>query len=205
MDRIEFRPAFFTSNRLAFLLFLITVDLLVSFSVFPKLFDIYYKFPDEPGIFQIIVVILIIMIIPLVGFLYMSFFHTRNKKIWIEKDLIYFLNKSHIGAWGMNVFNLKNVTTINYKKKIYYFGKLPSTHYWIVFLMKNNKREEIPLFGWDAETLKNVIFYLKGKFPHIKFDTHVYRDSSAVISGVHEFLQKHKKNKASYDVSTKTQ
>lgn len=193
MEKIEFKPAFITSNRFIALCLILAIDLILSVTTIPQLYTIYRSFPHEPGIFPMLVILLAVMIIAPLAIIGISINKIRNHKIWIEKNLIYFLNKSSIGSWGMHVVNLDNVTSINHRRRLTYFAGLPKVYYWLLFHYKNGKKDEIPLEGWDENTLKNIVYYLKGKYHSVKYDTHVYRDSSAILSGVHEFLQKHKK------------
>jgi hypothetical protein len=55
--------------------------------------------------------------------------------------------------------------------------------------MKDKSKQEIFLNGWDMQNLKNLFFYMRGKYPAIKFNTIVLKDSSEKLSGLDELIQ----------------
>jgi hypothetical protein len=62
--------------------------------------------------------------------------------------------------------------------------------YWIIFKLNNGESQEIILNGWDVGSIKNLFYYLRGKFPSVKFNSIVLKDSPAKLAGVEEYLKK---------------
>ena len=45
------------------------------------------------------------------------------------------------------------------------------------------------LSGWDIQNMKNLFFYLRGKYPSIKYNNIVLKDSSEKLSGLSELMK----------------
>ena len=134
------------------------------------------------------------MIFPFLIIISIIIFRRNSKKISIEEEFIYFKNKPIFKGWQTKMINLSKVHLISERKQIAYTytGKvlIPIIYYWLVFNYQDGSKDEASIFGWDNETLKNILFLLRGKYPKIKMNTYLFRDSSADLSGVTEFLQK---------------
>ncbi len=60
----------------------------------------------------------------------------------------------------------------------------------LVFYLHDGEKEVVPLFGWDNGTLREVIIYMKGKHPKIKYHTTVYKDSEEKLAGLLDYTEK---------------
>lgn len=173
---------------------ILAVDSILYFFVFQKAYDLYLEFPTDPVVNQVFLMTTISMILPFLIIISIIIFRRNSKTISIDGEFIYFKNKSILKGWQTKVINLSKVHLISERKQIAYTytGKtlIPIIYYWLVFNYQNGNKDEASIFGWDNETLKNIFFLLRTKFPKIKINTYLFRDSSADLSGVTEFLQK---------------
>jgi hypothetical protein len=73
-----------------------------------------------------------------------------------------------------------------------YTGKtlVPVTIYWLVFEGVDGVKQELLLSGWDGSTIKNLFYFIKGKFPNVKFNNILMKDSPERLSGVDEYFKK---------------
>lgn len=123
--------------------------------------------------------------------------YTIGKKIEIKDKLIFFKKKTLLGygKWMIEkLIDISQVNTISDKKKVQvvWTGKalMPVTIYWLVFDMKDGTKQDLLLSGWDAGAIKNLFYFIKGKFPNVKFNNILMRDSSEKLSGIDEYLNK---------------
>lgn len=137
-----------------------------------------------------------VTILPPLFFILAILLTTCGKKITIDGKLLFFQEKSFLKSTENKIFNLENIEMIGYRKQaipiLAYKAMLIITRYWFIFFHKDGHKEEISLNGWDISTLKNLIFYLRGKYPKLKWNTHLYRDSSERLSGIDEYLSQSK-------------
>lgn len=195
----EFKGKIFTTARIVFLLLTVVMLSLYGLIIFPKIEFLQQQFPNNPSVLQTKTVINMTFFGAIFAALF-SFliivFNVKNKKITIDKNLLIFSNKSILGNTQIQMIPLNTISHIGYRKLIRYFfagkGIIPIIHYWLVFENQDGKKEEILIDWLDRNTIKEVLLYIKEKFPKITLDTHVLRDSSEKLSGVEDFLEKHK-------------
>lgn len=137
----------------------------------------------------ILVLIWVFFIINLINYL--------GKKIVVEDNLVYFKKKSWLGFgnWKIEkIIDFSQVAWVREKQKTHFLhtskGAVPMVYYWLIFEMKNGSKQELLLNGWDFNGIKNLFFFLRGKFKEIKFDTRILRDSSEKLSGIDQYLGK---------------
>lgn len=195
-EKIQFKPNVFATPTLIILVFVLIIFSIFGFTILPKAYNLYQQFPEQEPL-QILLISLIGTILPPVFFTLAIFLNTRCKKITIDGKLLFFQEKSFLKPINSKIFNLENVEMIGYRKQAtpIFTGKtvVVITHYWFIFFHKDGHKEETSLDGWDINTLKNLIFYLRGKYPKLKWNTHLYRDPPEKLSGIDEYLNQVKK------------
>ena len=194
-DAKEFKPSIFSVPRLAIIIALTAALTIIGLSILPKIINLYKTNPEDPLALQVLLIMSALVILPIPIVFAFILFKSRGKKILIDNDSIHFLGTSIIGTENIKTFNLNEITLIGYKKKPKYsFSLLPFWSSFFEFCYKNGKIDEVLLDGWSNGTLKKVIFYIKEKFPNIKFDTHIYSDSAKELSDLKEFIDRYKAN-----------
>ena len=98
------------------------------------------------------------------------------------------------GHWGIDkLIDLSQVAWIKDRKKVTYVstGKaiIPVMLYWLIFEMKNGSKQELFLNGWDVSGVKNLFYFIRGKFSDIRFNTFILKDSPEKLSGLDEYLK----------------
>lgn len=164
--------------------------------VLPKALNLYQEFPNEPTAIQIIIIISLVIFAMWIFFL-VVLISSLGKKIVVDGKLVYFKKRSFLGfgKWGIDkIIDFSQITWVRDRQKATYIstgkGLVPIIFYWLVFEMNNGVKQELLLNGWDFGGVKNLFYFLRGKFPHVKFDTRILRDSSEKLSGIDELLKK---------------
>jgi len=122
-----------------------------------------------------------------------SIFTSKVRKIVVEKDLVYFMKKSKLGfgQWILDtVIDFSKIVEVTERKKSVFTGKAVVVYYWLIFHAADKGSFEMLLNGWDVQNMKNLFFYLRGKYPKIKFNNIVLKDSSEKLSGLTDLLNK---------------
>jgi hypothetical protein len=187
MSEIEFKPKFFAEGRLISIIAVFIITVIFSSTILPKAFSLYSEFPSQDTLI-IPIMILGAILISWITVLSISFFTVRNKKITIKDNLLLYLSGN-----DSKTIDLKSAESITERKQTSFLftGKtmVPIVNYWFIFTDSNNQKQEILLSGWDTSTVKNALFYIKGKFPKLKINTSFYHDSPEVLSGINELLK----------------
>lgn len=186
-EKIQFKPNIFAAPIPVIFIFIFIISSISGFRLLPKAFSLYQQFPGRESL-QILIFSLIGTILPLTFFILVILISTRGKKIIIDGKLLLFQEKSFLKSPNSKIFNLENVETIGSRKQTIPIGITVITRQFIFFHHKDGHKEEVPLDGWDSTTLKNLIFYLRGKYPKIKWNTHLYQDSPEKLSGIDKYL-----------------
>lgn len=192
MDKFELRPPFFNQMTAFLLIVAMIFSLVLGFTVFPKAYDFYLNYPAEPTAFQVMASIIIADIAVWVLFV-VSIIASKVRKIVVEKNLVYFMKKSKFGfgQWILDiVIDFSKVVEISERKKSVFTGKVVIVYYWLIFQTVDKGSFEILLNGWDIQNMKNLFFYLRGKYPSIKFNNIVLKDSSEKLSGLTDLSNK---------------
>jgi hypothetical protein len=164
--------------------------------VLPKVINFYNEFPNESLGLQMLVVISVVIVMVWVFFI-VVLVSSLGKKIVVEGKLVYFKRKSMLGfgKWEVDkIIDFSQISWVRDRQKATYVstgkGIIPIVFYWLIFEMNSGVTQELLLNGWDIGGVKNLFFFLRGKFPHVKFDTRILRDSSEKLSGIDELLKK---------------
>lgn len=171
------------------LIFIIFISIFVV-DVFPQSYQLYSDFPNSSEArtpFQIMAIIFIGLLISFL-FILKSLI---GKKIKVEDSLIYFMKKSNggFGKWTIEtIIDSSNVEIVKSREKRVFTGKVLIVYYWLIFEMKNGASIEFMVNGWDFDELKKLFYYLRGKYPKIKFNNFLLKDSSEKISGLDELM-----------------
>jgi amino acid transporter len=166
--------------------------ILIIFAVFviPDVYQSYLKYPNSPEARMPLQMIMALFTGLFILFIFM-FKSLTGRKIKVEDSLIYFMKKSNggFGNWRIdNIIDSSNVEIVKSREKRVYTGKAVIIYYWLIFEMKNGSPIEIMTNGWDFEELKKLFYYLRGKYPKIKFNNFLLKDSSEKLSGLDELM-----------------
>lgn len=192
MDKFELKSPFFNSMSVFFLFVALATSLLLGLTILPKLYDLYLSFPNEPTIYQIFAGISFTEIIVWLMFVG-SIISSKSRKITVDNGTVYFERRTGwgLGDWVIDkVIDFSKIAEITERKKSVFTGKVVITYYWLVFRTTDNGSFEMLLNGWDIPSVKNLFFYLRGKYPAIKFNNIVLKDSSEKLSGLVDLLSK---------------
>ena len=109
----------------------------------------------------------------------------RITKIRVDESLVYFMKKSLFTKWKIDkLIDFTKVKTIKDRKQMHYIGKGILTYYYLIFEMNDNSKQELFLNGYDIAGVKNLFFYIRGKFPEIMFNNDLLRDSPEKLIGL---------------------
>lgn len=189
MWKLEFQPLFFSTERLILTILFFSISIFLSTIALPKIFAVPNLPNNQPDVFRIVLIsslatgIAWIVIVPAV-------IQMRGKRIWIENDLIYFVNKPVIGKIASNPIQLSQIQLIEGRRDKLKFLPIPIPiiFHHLNFTLKNGQNELVPLSGWDNATLKCVLFYIKGRYPNVVMNTHVYKDPPEYLAGLGELV-----------------
>lgn len=168
----------------------VSVSLGLGVVVLPKALKLYSEFPDQQVSLQILVSIGIAIVIAWI-FPIIAILTTLSRRVVVEGNLVFFKKKSKlgIGKWEIEkLIDFSKIGKITERQKAVFTGKVTVVYYWLIFESKDGSKEELLLNGWDNGAIRNLFYYLRGKFPEIKFDTFVLRDSPEKLSGLDKFL-----------------
>ncbi len=192
MDKFELKPPFLNTLSIFFLIVAITTSLILGFTVFPKSYDLYLNYPSEPVVYQVISGISVAEIMVWLMFAG-SVIASKSRKIVVDKGLVYFVKKTKLGfgEWSTDkIIDFSKIIEVNERKKTIYTGKTVIIYYLLIFHTKDNGSFEMLLNGWDIQSMKNLFFYMRGRYPAIKFNNIVLKDSSEKLSGLTDLLSK---------------
>lgn len=193
MSKVEFKPSLFSYGRILLVASLIIITVLFGFWLLPKAYNLYQEYPSQET-FQVFLFIAGGLVVYWIISSLIILVQMNKNKISIDDQFLYYHYKSLFVASQDKIINLKNLNLMEYRQQVIpiFTGRtfIPVVRIWWIFNHNDGHKEEIYVSDWDKGTLKNIIFYLKGKFPNIRFDTHVYRDSSKKLSGLDELKSK---------------
>ncbi len=189
MDKFELKPKFFNTSTNLMALFCLAGSVPLFF-VSIKAYSNYIEFPVEPIFLQVLLFTLFAIIVIWSIFIIFAKI-VLNRKIVVENDLIYFKQKTNLGfgSWTIkNVINPKEIDIIIDKQKTRVIstgnGMIPLVMYWIVFQNTKGIKQEILINGWSISDIRSLFYYIKGKYPHIKFNNNILMDTSTKIAGI---------------------
>ncbi|MFH0864382.1 MAG: hypothetical protein V1858_04850 [Candidatus Gottesmanbacteria bacterium] len=189
MNKVEFKPSLFSFGRLLLVSSLIIITILFGFWLLPKAINLYKEYPSQETLQVLIFIIGGLAIYWIVAGL-IILIQLQKNKILIDDQFLYYYYKPVLGSSQDKIINLKDINLVGYRQQVVpmFTGKtfIPIVRIWLIFNHNDGHKEEIYISDWDKGSLKNIIFYLKGKFSNIKFDTQIYRDSSEKLSGLDE-------------------
>lgn len=95
------------------------------------------------------------------------------------------MKKSWFKNWEIDrIIDFGKVDIVKERTAQHFTGKASVTFHWLVFVMKDGRKEELFINGYDYGGLKSLFFHFKNKLPEVKFDNSILRDSSEVIAGL---------------------
>jgi len=163
------------------------ITVIFSVTILPQAFALYFEIPSQETIFIPIMIIATILI-SWIFVISIGLATVKNKRITIKDSLLFYVSGKENKTINLNIVN--NITERNQISYVY-SGKvfLPIVNYWFIFHDDIKQKQEILLVGWDTNTIKNMLYYIKGKFPKLKINTSFYRDSSEELAGISELLK----------------
>ena len=191
MDKIEFKPKFLAPSRMIMFIFFFVVTIIILATLVPATLNLWKDFPSQDNL-VITILPLSMVVISLILVLAFIYFSTQNKLITIDGRLLYYKTNSFFQGQKIQVVDLQNIEYVKDIQKIQWIftGKviLPISWFNFIFQDNNDKQTEISLFGWDKETLVQLINYIRGHYPKIKINTFVHQDSLEKYSGIEEYV-----------------
>ncbi len=169
----------------------------LSVFVLPNIISLQNLPNNQPDLLRIVIVASLGLIIAWIAII-PAVLQIAGKRIWLENDLIYFTNKPVIGKFTTNLVELNKLREIRTKQNTFNIFSLqiafPVFLNRLVFIYKDKKKEEVKIDGWDIGTIKCLLFYIKGKYPYIAQNTHLYRDPPEYLAGLKEILETSQKH-----------
>lgn len=192
MDSFELKPPLFNISSIIFLIAAIIVSAILGTTVFPKAFALYQAYPSDLTGIQVLVGISVAISITWSMF-FLSILTAKSREIKVENNLVYFMKRSKFGfgKWTIDrIIDFSKITDVKERQKSVFNGKTTVILFWLIFHSKNGDQQEILLNGWDMQSMKNLFFYVRGKYPSIKLNTIVLKDSPEKLSGIDQLLKK---------------
>ena len=172
-------------------IFFFVVTIIILATLVPATLNLWKDFPSQDNL-VITILPLSMVVISLILVLAFIYFSTQNKLITIDGRLLYYKTNSFFQGQKIQVVDLQNIEYVKDIQKIQWIftGKviLPISWFNFIFQDNNDKQTEISLFGWDKETLVQLINYIRGHYPKIKINTFVHQDSLEKYSGIEEYV-----------------
>lgn len=203
MKDFEISPPFFSPMTILYGVVAIGTNVFLGLMVLPKLFDLYQVDPNSPVVFQIGLSLGVVMAVTWLFFIFAGT-SSRGKKIEVAGNLVYFKKRTMLGLGKWTIEKLIDFSKVTHVKDrqrrgYVYTGKavVPYVIYWLIFEMENGSKQEIVLNGWDNNSMKQLFYYLRGRFPKIHFDNVLLKDSPEKLSGLDEYLHPQKTGKKS--------
>ncbi len=182
MENFEIKPAFFTKNALLILFFfllpVVVAGLLLNF----QLEELKVCATCDLSPIIIVRTTFIGISVGLIAFL----FSLRNRKIRVENNLVFFMKKPLFGRWTIDaLIDFSRVDVVKERMEKRFIGKTAMVFHWLIFVMENKSKQELLLNGYDYAGIEKLFYYLRGKYPSVRFDTAIFRDSSEKLAGLH--------------------
>lgn len=192
METFELKNKIFNANfKLLCFIFIVLASLFV-FLVLPRSYQLYLEIPSSPQArapFQVVVTLFAI----LCTLSFLTLKSSLGKKIRVQDSLVYFMKKTNwgFGSWKIEkVIDFSKVEIVKSREKKVFVGKFFIMHYWLIFEMVGGRSEEILINGWDFEELEKLFHYVRGRFPEVKFNNFILKDSWEKLFGFDELLNK---------------
>jgi hypothetical protein len=181
MDKFEIKPGFITKNSIIVLIFFLLPVVIVGLILNSRLAELQSCTTCDQSPLIIVRVFFIGLFVGLV-FLLLSL---KNRKIRVDKNLVFFMKKSWFSSWSTDMLiDFSKIDIIKDRTKQVFTGKAAITYRWLIFVMKDKSNQELLLNGYDYAGIKNLFFYIRGRYPDVKFDNDLYRDSSEKLAGI---------------------
>ncbi len=196
MSSFEIKPGALNPVTVALGIASLAITAIIAFSVYPN-FGVLNSYATGEG-FSVDLVYVIMssaIFIPWLILLLMVI-SIRSKIIVVAGSLVYFNKKTFFGFghWvSEKVLDLSKVVSINDKKKttFVYTGNalIPIVMYWVVFETTDQQKQEILLNMWDIASIKNLFYFIRGRYSDIKINTVILRDSSEKMAGIDKLIK----------------
>ena len=137
MDKFELNPRFFNSLSVFFLLIATITTLVLGFTVFTKVYDLYLSYPAEPIVIQVVIGIALAVVTVWLMFVG-SVISSKGRKIVVDKGLVYFMKKTKwgFGDWMTEkLIDFSKITEITDRKKTVFTGKVVITTFGWFFIL----------------------------------------------------------------------
>lgn len=192
MEDFEISPSITNPQSVGFGLFAVGITLSLGIFVLPDVIGFYSSFPDNPSAKQMLAVIIGVIAFIWIMFI-IVFASTIGKKIVVQGNLVYFKRRTAagFGKWTIEkIIDFSRTVAVRDRKTATYVstgkGIVPIIYYWLIFEAKDGNKQELLLNGWDTGKISNLFYFLRGRFPEVKFDTVILRDSPKKLSGITE-------------------
>jgi hypothetical protein len=181
MDHFEIKLGFINRNTIIFLIIFIVFALVLVVPLYSKLVELgSCTSCDQTPLIIVCTTVIGIFVGLLVAAL--SF---KNRKIRVDKNLIYFMKKPLFNGWVTEkVIDFLQVIKVKDRKESHFTGKATVIYYYLIFELRDGSKQELFVNGYDFAGIKNLFFYVRGKYPDVKFDNDLFRDSSEKLSGL---------------------
>lgn len=196
MSSFEIKPGALNPATVVLGIASLAITAIMAFSVYPN-FGMLNSYAIGEGYSVDLVYVLLstAIFIPWLILLLMVV-SIRSKIIVVAGNLVYFNKKTFFGFghWiSEKVLDLSKVVSINDKKKttFIYTGNalIPVVMYWVVFETADQQKQEILLNTWDIASIKNLFYFIRGKYSDIKINTVILRDSSEKMAGIDKLIK----------------
>ena len=181
MEQFEIKPGFLTKNALIIFIFFLLPIVVIGLILNSRFVELQSCTTCDQTPLIIVRVVFIGFFINMLAFS----LTLRNRKIRVDKNLVFFMKKPLFGSWSTDkLIDFSQVDTVKDRTKQQFTGKATITYRWLIFVMKDHSNQELLLNGYDYAGIKNLFFYIRGKYPDVKFDNDLFRDSSEKLAGL---------------------
>jgi hypothetical protein len=177
-----FQPTFWSKERKIILTVLLVLTIIAFFFISRSVMEFYYELGLVRELKNVIVMSLSVFaalwVVPIAA----SLWTVRHQSIEINKGLLTSRSQLMLHKPIYTMINMKTVELIKDReeKKVVPTGKSFTviTLYYLIFAHSHGQKQEISLVGWDKESVKEVLLYIKRKYPEIFIQTYAYREPS---------------------------
>ncbi len=196
MSDFEIHPSKVNPLILLFGALALAVSIGFGLTVLPKAIYMFQEYPDTPIGYQVLISLAVFVTTMWLIFIVVAV-ATLGRRIVVENNLVYFKRRSKLGfgKWTIDkIIDFSQISSVKDRQKSSFVSTgstlIPVVFSWLIFEGENGEKQELYMNGWDGAALKNLFYYLRGKFPNVKFNTHIFKDSPEKLSGIDAYLKK---------------